>query len=50
MERKGYLIIHERQIHYVVTLKDNTIIDKTMTQRELQKMMKEYVVIGIKRK
>ena len=50
MERKGYLVIHERQIHYVVTLKDNTIIDKIMTQRELQKIMKECVVVGIKRK
>ena len=50
MKRKGYLVIHERQIHYVVTLNDNTIIEKTMTQKELQKMMKEYVVIGIKRK
>lgn len=50
MERRGYLVVQERQIHYVVTLKDNTIIDKTMTQRELQKMMKEYIVVGIKRK
>ena len=50
MERKGYLVIHERQIHYVVTLKDNTIIDKIMTQRELQKIIKECIVVGIKRK
>ena len=50
MKRKGYLVIHERQIHYVVTLKDNTIIDKIMTQRELQKIIKECIVVGIKRK
>lgn len=48
MERKGYLIIQEKRSHYLVTLKNQTVIDRMMTQTELKALMKEFVVIGIK--
>lgn len=48
MERKGYLIIQEKRSHYLVTLKNQTVIDRMMTQTELKALMKEFIVIGIK--
>lgn len=48
MERRGYLIVQEKRSHYLVTLKNKTVIDRVMTQTELRVIMKEFIVIGIK--
>lgn len=48
MERRGYLIVQEKRSHYLVTLKNKTVIDRVMTQTELRAIMKEFIVIGIK--